>query len=97
VRTKAAHFIALPPSSASPYASRIIRNVRRYFQEGTLQELERARQLVWFVPYGDGGAIGAALTEADAIREAHARSKQRSRDRPPGTSTKAIRLDIRHE
>jgi hypothetical protein len=24
----------------------------------------------WFVPYAHGGAIGAALTEADAIREA---------------------------
>ena len=24
----------------------------------------------WFVPYGHGGAIGAALTEAEAIREA---------------------------
>ncbi len=26
----------------------------------------------WFVPYGHGGAIGAALTEAEAIREAYA-------------------------
>jgi hypothetical protein len=24
----------------------------------------------WFVPYGHGGAIGAALTKAEAIREA---------------------------
>jgi hypothetical protein len=24
----------------------------------------------WFVPYGHGGAIGATLTEAEAIREA---------------------------
>jgi hypothetical protein len=24
----------------------------------------------WFVPYGHGGVIGAALTEAEAIREA---------------------------
>ncbi len=49
-----------------------------------------ARDWFWFVPNRRGGVVGAALTEAGAIREAHATIETMVKRPAPRASTEAM-------